>query len=163
MILESSGKVTNQLVRSEKHQTAALLYLTTCQSSIRNCFPLEDIVSVPLPKASTPNVAIVLLLSDIVPVTNVELEKCAPGVVETFTIVPPGNTPFAIASELRIPCRYVAVVGNETAGLSTAWRDACDDTLRIPISGSASSLNAAAAASIVLYQAALQRGTGRSG
>jgi 23S rRNA (uridine2479-2'-O)-methyltransferase len=57
----------------------------------------------------------------------------------------------------------VAVVGNETAGLSTAWRDACDDTLRIPMSGSASSLNAAAAASIVLYQAALQRGTGRSG
>ncbi len=51
----------------------------------------------------------------------------------------------------------VAVIGSETTGLSSAWRDACDDTLRIPITGSASSLNAAAAASIVLYQAALHR------
>ena len=49
------------------------------------------------------------------------------------------------------------VVGNETAGLSVAWRDACDRMLRIPITGSASSLNAATAASVVLYEAARQR------
>jgi tRNA G18 (ribose-2'-O)-methylase SpoU len=51
----------------------------------------------------------------------------------------------------------VLVVGNETAGLSVAWRDACDRMLRIPITGSASSLNAATAASVVLYEAARQR------
>jgi 23S rRNA (uridine2479-2'-O)-methyltransferase len=55
----------------------------------------------------------------------------------------------------------VVLVGNEATGLSATWREACGDTLRIPMAGSASSLNAAAAASIVLYQAALQRGAGQ--
>jgi TrmH family RNA methyltransferase len=49
------------------------------------------------------------------------------------------------------------VIGNETAGMSAAWRDACDRTASIPIGGSASSLNAATAAGITLYEAARQR------
>jgi TrmH family RNA methyltransferase len=49
------------------------------------------------------------------------------------------------------------VVGNETAGMSNAWRAACSDVLSIPIGGAASSLNAANAASIVLYEVARQR------
>jgi 23S rRNA (uridine2479-2'-O)-methyltransferase len=49
------------------------------------------------------------------------------------------------------------VIGNETAGLSAAWRDACDHLARIPMLGTASSLNAAMAASIVLYESARQR------
>jgi TrmH family RNA methyltransferase len=49
------------------------------------------------------------------------------------------------------------VVGNETAGMSAAWREACDVIVRIPIGGAASSLNAATAASVVLYEAARQR------
>lgn len=55
------------------------------------------------------------------------------------------------------------VVGNETTGLSAAWREACDVVLRIPITGSASSLNAANAGTIALYEAARQRayGSGR--
>jgi TrmH family RNA methyltransferase len=52
---------------------------------------------------------------------------------------------------------YVLVVGNETKGLSAGWRDACDVMLRIPITGAASSLNAAAAATVVLYEARRQR------
>lgn len=51
----------------------------------------------------------------------------------------------------------VLVVGNETAGLSAAWRESCDAMLRIPIGGGASSLNAAAAGTLVLYEAARQR------
>ena len=51
----------------------------------------------------------------------------------------------------------VVLVGNETAGLSAAWRDAADTTVRIPITGAASSLNAAAAGTVVLYEAARQR------
>jgi TrmH family RNA methyltransferase len=50
------------------------------------------------------------------------------------------------------------VVGNETSGLSAAWRAACNHLLRIPMAGAASSLNAASAASIVLYESARQRG-----
>jgi TrmH family RNA methyltransferase len=49
------------------------------------------------------------------------------------------------------------VVGNETVGLSAAWRDACDVLVSIPMTGSASSLNASTAASILLYEAARQR------
>ena len=49
------------------------------------------------------------------------------------------------------------LVGNETAGLSAAWRDACDHLARIPMLGTASSLNAATAASVVLYESARQR------
>ena len=49
------------------------------------------------------------------------------------------------------------LVGNETTGLTSAWRDLCDLTVRIPITGAASSLNAANAATIVLYEIARQR------
>ncbi|MFY1670480.1 RNA methyltransferase [Plantactinospora sp. WMMB334] len=53
----------------------------------------------------------------------------------------------------------VLLVGNETAGLSTAWRQSCDRMLRIPIAGAASSLNAATAGTVALYEAARQRRT----
>jgi len=50
------------------------------------------------------------------------------------------------------------VVGNETSGMSRAWQEACDQTLSIPMSGAtASSLNAAVAGSIALYEAARRR------
>jgi tRNA G18 (ribose-2'-O)-methylase SpoU len=51
----------------------------------------------------------------------------------------------------------VLLIGNETAGLSAAWREAADVTVRIPITGAASSLNAASAGTVVLYEAARQR------
>ncbi|HSZ40699.1 MAG TPA: TrmH family RNA methyltransferase [Trebonia sp.] len=54
------------------------------------------------------------------------------------------------------------VIGNETTGLSTAWREACDHLIRIPMAaGAASSLNAATAASVVLYESIRQK-TARS-
>jgi TrmH family RNA methyltransferase len=49
------------------------------------------------------------------------------------------------------------LVGNETTGLTSAWRDLCDLTVKIPITGAASSLNAANAAAVVLYEIARQR------
>ncbi len=51
----------------------------------------------------------------------------------------------------------VLLVGNETTGLSSAWRRLTELIVRIPIAGSATSLNAATAASILLYEAARQR------
>jgi tRNA G18 (ribose-2'-O)-methylase SpoU len=51
----------------------------------------------------------------------------------------------------------IVVVGNETNGMSTAWREACDPLVAIPMAGSASSLNAATAGSIVLEEAFRQR------
>jgi len=49
------------------------------------------------------------------------------------------------------------LTGNESTGLTSAWRDLCDITVRIPITGAASSLNAATATTAVLYEAARQR------
>jgi tRNA G18 (ribose-2'-O)-methylase SpoU len=49
------------------------------------------------------------------------------------------------------------VVGNETAGLSERWRGLCDHLVKIPMTGAASSLNAANAATAVLYEIARQR------
>jgi len=49
------------------------------------------------------------------------------------------------------------VLGNETSGLSWNLRTLCDDLVRIPIYGSASSLNIACAASIFLYESNQQR------
>lgn len=58
----------------------------------------------------------------------------------------------------------LVLVGNETSGLSRAWRERCDVTVSIPMSGAASSLNAANAATVVLYEASRQRrAAGRGG
>jgi TrmH family RNA methyltransferase len=57
--------------------------------------------------------------------------------------------------DLRGPT--VILVGNETAGLSAAWREAAHATVRVPITGAASSLNAASAGTVVLYEAVRQR------
>jgi TrmH family RNA methyltransferase len=59
------------------------------------------------------------------------------------------------AVDLRGP--VLVVVGNETRGMSAAWRAAATTTAAIPMRGSASSLNAANAGSIVLYEATRQR------
>jgi TrmH family RNA methyltransferase len=63
--------------------------------------------------------------------------------------------------DLRGPT--VVVVGNETSGMSAVWRAACTAVASIPIGGAASSLNAASAATVVLYEAARQRGFPSSG
>ncbi len=49
------------------------------------------------------------------------------------------------------------LIGNETGGLSSTWRELCDFTVSIPMTGAASSLNAASAGTAVLYEAARQR------
>ncbi|MEV4840689.1 MULTISPECIES: TrmH family RNA methyltransferase [Nonomuraea] len=45
-------------------------------------------------------------------------------------------------------------IGDETNGLSAGWRQACGTMARIPMAGSASSLNVASAATVVSYEAA---------
>ncbi|WP_326690752.1 MULTISPECIES: RNA methyltransferase [unclassified Streptomyces] len=65
-----------------------------------------------------------------------------------------GDTPLFDA-DLTGP--VLLLIGNETTGLSAAWRTACDRTVSIPMHGTASSLNAANAGTAVLYEAARQR------
>lgn len=56
--------------------------------------------------------------------------------------------------DLRQPT--IAVIGNETWGLSKQWIDVCTNLALIPMEGSASSLNAASSAAITLYEYAKQ-------
>ena len=54
----------------------------------------------------------------------------------------------------------ILLVGNETWGLSVAYKELCDAMIKIPMSGSASSLNVSCASSIMLYEIFRQRGFG---
>ena len=49
------------------------------------------------------------------------------------------------------------VIGSEQYGLSELWRSAADRQVRIPMSGTVDSLNAGAAAAVVLFEARRQR------
>lgn len=53
------------------------------------------------------------------------------------------------------------LIGNETSGLSRAYLDLADSLVTIPMQGSASSLNVACASTVLLYEIARQRGSGR--
>ena len=57
------------------------------------------------------------------------------------------------------PCAFV--LGNETDGMSRAYQTLCDELIRIPMGGSATSMNVACAASIVLYEMSRQRRAAR--
>jgi 23S rRNA (guanosine2251-2'-O)-methyltransferase len=59
-------------------------------------------------------------------------------------------------ADLRGP--VVVVVGSEGQGLGPAVRRRCDTVVKIPMRGRVSSLNAAVAGSILLYEASSQRG-----
>ena len=61
-------------------------------------------------------------------------------------------------ADVDLSGRLVVVVGNETHGLSSGWRAACDEVVSIPMVGTASSLNAAVAGSIVLHDVLRRRG-----
>ena len=62
-------------------------------------------------------------------------------------------------TDLRGP--VVVVVGSEGQGLGPAVRRRCDTVVRIPMRGLVTSLNAAVAGSILLYEASSQRGGDR--
>jgi TrmH family RNA methyltransferase len=68
-----------------------------------------------------------------------------------------GTVPLAEAS---LDGDVVLVVGNEARGMSAAWRERCDEVVAIPAGGVAGSLNVAAAAAILLYEARRRRSAG---
>lgn len=88
-------------------------------------------------------------------------------VLDWVRVVRAGGVPLALVGadetgpvdvrECDLTRPSLVLIGNEAAGLGARWRAACNDLVRIPMSGSASSLNAATAATVVLYEAARQR------
>ena len=60
------------------------------------------------------------------------------------------------SADLKGPAAIV--IGNEGVGMSRIVADNCDFKVSIPMKGRISSLNASAAAAILLYEAVRQRG-----
>ena len=74
--------------------------------------------------------------------------------VWVFGTAAEGSIPMYKA-DLRIPAAIV--IGNEGEGMSRLVQKSCDVTVHIPMKGRITSLNASAAASILLYEAVRQR------
>jgi TrmH family RNA methyltransferase len=63
-------------------------------------------------------------------------------------------------ADLTLPTAFL--IGAEDAGLDAGWRELADLQVEIPMSGAAAdSLNASAAAAVLLFEAVRQRGPGR--
>ncbi len=76
-------------------------------------------------------------------------------------------TVIATGPEAKRPCweadlrgAAALVIGAEQHGLSDLWLSGADHRLRIPMSGTVDSLNAAAAAAVILFEARRQRSDG---
>jgi RNA methyltransferase, TrmH family len=76
-----------------------------------------------------------------------------------------GADPHAPATVEAAPLEQpvALILGNEAHGLPDAVRDGLDLVVRVPLAGRAESLNLAAAAAVLLYEAARRRGESGSG
>jgi len=74
--------------------------------------------------------------------------------MRSFATVVRGGTPYRDA-DLSGPC--LVVIGNEAAGLDEAAVARCDEKVTIPMAGRSESLNAAVAASLIVFEALHQR------
>jgi TrmH family RNA methyltransferase len=74
--------------------------------------------------------------------------------ISIITTSPQGNRPY---TDVDMTGATAIVLGSEDTGVSDDWLDASDLVVRIPMHGSADSLNVSAAATIMIYEAARQR------
>lgn len=79
---------------------------------------------------------------------------------ERLTAVGTGQDGSELIDRVDLTGNTLIILGNETEGLSLAYRAACDRFVRLPTSARQSSLNVSAAA-IVLYEVQRQRGEPR--
>lgn len=77
---------------------------------------------------------------------------------QRFTAVGTGQDGTELIDRVDLTGNTLVILGNETDGLSRAYRDACDRFVRLPTSARQSSLNVSAAAAIILYEVQRQRG-----
>jgi TrmH family RNA methyltransferase len=70
----------------------------------------------------------------------------------SFDIIGTSAKTEELISKTKFKTPLLLLVGNETKGLSSRYKELCDKIVKIPIYGSASSLNVACATSIFLYE-----------
>ena len=74
--------------------------------------------------------------------------------IQPITATPEATTPY---TEAELTGAVALVVGSEHAGLAPMWRETQAKSVTIPMSGHADSVNAAMAATILLFEARRQR------
>lgn len=77
---------------------------------------------------------------------------------QSLTLVGTGQAGSELLDQVDLRGNTLIILGNETEGLSQAYRAACDRFVRLPTSARQSSLNVSAAAAIILYEVQRQRG-----
>ena len=87
-------------------------------------------------------------------IVNATIDELKQKGVWIFGTAAEGSIPMYKA-DLTVPA--AVVIGSEGDGMSRLVRKNCDVTVNIPMKGRISSLNASAAASILLYEAVRQR------
>jgi tRNA G18 (ribose-2'-O)-methylase SpoU len=80
---------------------------------------------------------------------------------QSLTLVGTGQAGTELVDRVDLTGNTLIVLGNETEGLSQAYRAACDRFVRLPTSARQSSLNVSAAAASVLYEVQRQRAAGQ--
>lgn len=98
--------------------------------------------------------ALLLLPTAVVSSAARALEKLKGQGVWVAGAVPEGGKPYH-ACDLKGP--LVVVIGSESRGLHRLAKERCDFLMSIPIAGRVESLNASAAAAVLLFEAARQR------
>jgi TrmH family RNA methyltransferase len=90
---------------------------------------------------------------------DVDLEKVARACSGRIVAMEPRARESLYDLDLKGPVAWI--LGNEGSGLSESARRIATDRVRIPMPGSAESLNVAAAAAICLFEQIRQRGSSR--
>ena len=119
------------------------------------CDPTTDPFNPNVVRASTGMLFVVPLA---VASTDDTIEWLRNHEVNTFATTPDADS---LHTDADLTGPVAIVIGTEQYGLSDSWLEGADHRVRIPMAGSADSLNAAMAAGITLFEAVRQRHAGR--
>jgi TrmH family RNA methyltransferase len=81
--------------------------------------------------------------------------------IRVYAAAPAGRAVGYAAADYTGPA--AVLLGSEARGLTPYWLEAADEVVRIPMRGTADSLNVATAGAVLLYEAVRQRATRRPG
>lgn len=140
---------------SDPHNLGAILRTAECAGAHGVIIPKRRSVGLTAVVAKTSAGAVEYL--PVARVSNIAnaIETLKQRGVWVFGTAADGDTALYQA-DLKGPCAIV--IGNEGAGMSRLVRERCDVLVSIPMRGQISSLNASAAAAVLLYEAVRQRG-----
>ena len=139
---------------SDPHNLGAILRTAECAGAHGLIIPKRRSVGLTAVVAKTSAGAVEYL--PVARVSNIAaaIEELKQRGVWIYGTAAEGSTPLHQA-DLKGPCAIV--IGNEGSGMSRLVAERCDFLVSIPMKGRISSLNASAAAAVLLYEAVRQR------